>query len=486
MLRWLAWSSYRPALAFYSDSYEYLQAAAELRPPLVRPLAYPLLLRGVSLVGSVDVVPALQHLLGLGLGAAVYALLLHRGCRRWIAALAAAPVLLDAYQINIEQFVLSETLFSVLLLGLLALALYWVRPPLWACAAMGALAAAATLTRTLALPITVLVATVLLARRVGVLRIATYLVAAAVPLLAYASWFSAVHGTFGLERIGNRMLYGKVAPFADCGRLQLSGEARLLCDPPPPTGRSPNYYTWDRRSPAARLSKARKTTPAAHTTYGTFARSVIRTQPLDYAAVVTRDLVPYVLPGRVQRQGDARLLTWQFFTEPQPGYTSSVTPVGFDQSPAQPRLEVASASVLRTYQRWGYAPGPLLALCWLTALAAALWPGGDRRLRLDCLLLAGVGGVLALLPALTVAFDYRFLLPQLVVLPLAAALATRRCSGRRSQAPVWRWRKLDPPRHAAAGHPSRRPPVHGAQPTGTEPVVRTLDSDGTRQAAGDR
>ncbi len=165
VLRVLAWAAYRPALAFYSDSYEYLQAAEQLQPPLTRPLAYPVVLRAVSLVGPVDLVPALQHLLGLATAAGLYALLLRRSCRRWVAALAAAPLLLDAYQIDIEQFLLSETVFSALLLSLLALVLWRPLPSVRACAALGLLTAAAALTRTVALPLGALVLVVLVVQR---------------------------------------------------------------------------------------------------------------------------------------------------------------------------------------------------------------------------------------------------------------------------------------------------------------------------------
>ncbi len=254
-LRATAWVAYRPGLAFYADSYQYLQAAADLSPPLDRPLGYPVLLRGLSLVGPVEVVPAVQHVLGLGAGVGVYALLLRRSCRRWVAALASAPLLLDAYQVNIEQFLLSEMLFSVLLLGLLALVLLQRQPSTVACTAMGVVAAACTLTRTVALPLAVVLAVVLVLRRVGALRVTAYAVAFALPLLGYAAWFSSTYGSFGLERIGGRMVYGKVAPFADCRRLPLVGDARVLCDPPPPSGRSPNYYTWQPSSPAGRCRR---------------------------------------------------------------------------------------------------------------------------------------------------------------------------------------------------------------------------------------
>ncbi len=153
---------------------------------------------------------------------------------------------------------------------------------------------------------------------------------------------------------------------------------------------------------------------------------MIAAQPREYAAAVARDLRHFVSPGRVQRRGDARLVNWRFFTGPQPAYTSDLTPVGFEFVISRPRLDVPKAALLSAYQDRVFMPGTLLAAGWVAALAAAAWPRGPARLRLDRLLLAAVGAVLVVLPALTVAFDYRFLLPQLVVLPVAAALASRR------------------------------------------------------------
>ena len=67
--------------------------------------------------GNLFVVAALQHLIGMGIAVAIYLLCVRYRVPRWLGAAAAAPVLLDAYQIQIEHTVMSETLFEALLVG---------------------------------------------------------------------------------------------------------------------------------------------------------------------------------------------------------------------------------------------------------------------------------------------------------------------------------------------------------------------------------
>jgi hypothetical protein len=62
-------------------------------------------------------VPVVPHPIGLAIAGLIYALLLRLGVRRWAAALAAAPILLDAYQLRFEQYVLSEALFELFLIA---------------------------------------------------------------------------------------------------------------------------------------------------------------------------------------------------------------------------------------------------------------------------------------------------------------------------------------------------------------------------------
>ena len=54
-----------------------------------------------------------------GSAVAIYALALRHGARRWLAAVAAAPLLLDAYELQIEQMIMADAWQQVLLVGLL-------------------------------------------------------------------------------------------------------------------------------------------------------------------------------------------------------------------------------------------------------------------------------------------------------------------------------------------------------------------------------
>ena len=136
-LRVVTQIAYRPAL-LYIDSYRYLGNLHDLDPAQnSQPIGYiALLLRPVLSVGNLAVVAGVQHIIGLGMGVAIYALLVRLGVRRWVAVLAAVPVLLDAYQLQIEQNIMSETLFEALILAAVVL-LLWTRPPPIAALAIG-------------------------------------------------------------------------------------------------------------------------------------------------------------------------------------------------------------------------------------------------------------------------------------------------------------------------------------------------------------
>ena len=126
VLRILVQIAYRPAL-FYIDSIKYLFGAY----PGDDPPGYQLVLRPFLAVANPGTVAAVQHLLGLGMAVALYALLLRKGSPRWLAALATAPVLLDGYQLQMEQTVMPDVLFEALMVAGLVVLLWRPRPQLW-------------------------------------------------------------------------------------------------------------------------------------------------------------------------------------------------------------------------------------------------------------------------------------------------------------------------------------------------------------------
>ena len=157
------------------------------------------------------------------------------------ACIAAAPVLFDAYQLNIEQHILSEAFFTLLVMAALAVLLWRSRPSLAACAGAGVLLAAGALTRSVGVPL-IAPALVFALVRGGPVRTVVLLAAFALPLAGYATWYSSVpNGSFALTDHDGYFLYGRVADFASCNGMRISlAERRVLCDPrPPPSGRIP-------------------------------------------------------------------------------------------------------------------------------------------------------------------------------------------------------------------------------------------------------
>src|SRR6266516_1642042 len=117
ILRGIAQVAYEPALLFI-DSKKYIFGTDFTNTiwGSFDPLGYSLLiLRPILLFGrSLAYAALVQHILGMVMAGALYALMVRRGVYRWLAALAVAPVLLDAYQLNAEQTIMPDVLFETL------------------------------------------------------------------------------------------------------------------------------------------------------------------------------------------------------------------------------------------------------------------------------------------------------------------------------------------------------------------------------------
>ena len=108
-LRVVTQLAYRPAL-LYIDSYKYLTGTGGSDPA-----GYGILLRPLLWAGNLAVVAGFQHLLGLAMAVALYTTLIRRHAPRWAATLAAAPLLLDAYQLQMEQTIMPDVTFEALI-----------------------------------------------------------------------------------------------------------------------------------------------------------------------------------------------------------------------------------------------------------------------------------------------------------------------------------------------------------------------------------
>ncbi len=183
-VRFVAMLGY-PGPLLYPDTSGYVTTALHLAPAGASALR---LFRDVvdaRLLHSLAAVIVIQHLMGLAIGMLGYALLRRRGLPGWGAALAMAPVLLSAYAIQLEHFLLSDTLFALLVMMALVAMMWWQDPPLWACALAGLLLAAAAIVRTQGTPLLIGFAVCMLIRFAGwrtLASVAVLCVACACPL----------------------------------------------------------------------------------------------------------------------------------------------------------------------------------------------------------------------------------------------------------------------------------------------------------------
>jgi len=425
LLRIITQVTYRPALLFI-DSYAYLGNIHALSTSRAEPIGYDIFLRPVLAVGNLAAVTALQHLMGLGMGILIYALLLRLGARRWVAALATVPVLLDAYQLQIEQNILSEVVFEALVLGAVAL-LLWKRRSLSlpVLATAGVLLGMAASVRVVGLVLVVPAALFVLVVGAGgwrrLLQAGVIALTFAVPVGIYVAYNRVDTGQFGINRGDALLAYGRAATIVDCRGLDLPRYELVLC-PKEPLGarRGTDYYAHN--SPY----RDRVVAPPGQTrdtVLRDFARRVFLHQPLDLARAVGIDFAKGFSWPRRTFPRDVPLDWWQFQHEYPTFRRDAVGTIGL-QGGGGPHVTGPLATFLRGYQlSVGYTPGPLLALAFLAGLAGAVGIGSARRsgLRAVCALPTACG-LLLLLGADLFLFSWRYQLPALVLAPLGGAL----------------------------------------------------------------
>jgi hypothetical protein len=443
VLRVAAQLAYRPALLFI-DSIKYLFGAyAGNDPP-----GYELILKVFLRVGTLPMVVAVQHLLGLAMAVALYLILRRRGVPRWLAALATAPILLDAYQLQIEQSVMPDTAFEALIVAGLVGLLWQPRPRAWMVLAAGlALGASATVRQVgeiFILPALVYVLVTVPGWRIKLIKAAALGAAFALPILviSFRNYVAIKH--FSLAPYAAGTIYGRAAAAADCATLTLPPYERALCPSASQQARGPDWLDHGAASPIKYVAP-----PAGmhHVPMAAdFSRRVFEQQPLRMASAIGRDAVKLFAVQRVTFPGDTSVTRWQFqraFPLYPPYITDAHGHLRFAQlNPAgkvkviakgrrfrdQPAVNQGLAGFLRAYQLGGgYPPGPLFLLTALAGLAGTLGAlrrrasAGQRATATACLL-TFLSAVSVLLASDLFEFSWRYQLPVLVTLPPAGAL----------------------------------------------------------------
>jgi len=189
-----------PAIWFGGDSASYLSTALYHVPGVSRLSGYGVFLFVLRPFHSFAVITAVQHLMGLAIGVMIYALLRRYGLPGWGATLAAVPVLLDAYQIQLEHLILPSATFGFLVMVAITLTLWWRgRRPLWATVAAGLVLAAGATLWPVGLPVLIVFLLYLALHRVGWRAFGAAVLACAVPLAGYVLWFHSVYGRYAFS-----------------------------------------------------------------------------------------------------------------------------------------------------------------------------------------------------------------------------------------------------------------------------------------------
>jgi hypothetical protein len=465
VLRVLAQVAYHPAL-LYVDTLKYLYNAW----PAADPLGYKVILQPILFAGDLGTVAAIQHLLGLAMAVGIYALLVRRGLPRWLGALAIAPVLLDAYQIQMEQTIMPDVWFEAFLVAALVLLLWWPEPAIGVVIACGLiLGASATIRQVgeiLFLPALLYLAAATTARKRAMRNALALLVSFGIPILAYSGIWYLHAGRFQLSDEGS--IIGRLDASANCATLVLPADERPLCPTHRQQARGIDWLEHKPGSPLKHFPVPRGKTRAD--LIGGFESAVESQQAVRVIGGILGDSLKLFSPTKSALPGVTPIARWRFQTT-YPKYLPEINTKANGQivlgiqvvvtrpfrfHPLNPaygghaQVNRPVAAFLRSYQiDGGYTPGPLLAIFALAGLAGSAIAfggrafagrrGGEARerqvgsLALGCLLFFG-SAVGILLVSDMFEFSWRYQLPALVTLPPAGTLgiwAARRLLAKR-------------------------------------------------------
>ena len=444
-LRVLAQIAYRPAL-FYIDSMKYLFGAY----PGNDPPGYQILIKPLLDVADPAFLAAFQHVLGLAMAVVLYLVLQRRGVPRWLSALATAPILLDAYQLQIEQTIMPDVMFEACIVAGLAALLWHPRPRtaliITGGLFLGASATARQVGEILILPALAYLLVALPHWRRRLTQGAILCAAFALPILAASFRNSVVIHNFGLAPYAGGSIYGRMAAAADCATLRLPAYERALCPAAQQQRNGPDWLDHQLGSPIKSFQA-----PAGMSNgevVSDFAHRVLVQQPGRVLTAVGKDALKLYAVHRATSPGDTPISRWQFQASyPQyPPYMTirggqvlfkSFSPEGAVRwtwsaqgfGGGSPAVITQLASFLRGYQLGGgYTPGPLLALATLAGLAGTVSLArrhatpAQRHAAQACLLMF-TSAAAVLLVSDAFEYSWRYQLPALITLPPAAALA---------------------------------------------------------------
>lgn len=426
LVHFAAWMAYYPGL-WYSDSVSYMDLAVHGGISPTRQMAYPWIARALIAVGGqtdgvLAFLTATQHIAALVVGVLTYAMLRKLGVVKWLALVGAGVFMFDAFSLSVEETILSESFYTLCLVGSFALIVLFRRDQR-ALFFSGLLLAGAVWLRSaglFAVPAwAIYVVWSTRAWRPALLAAS----ALALPLLIYMTLYWQATDVFGFTQTKGWFMYGRVAEIANCKTADIPPGTRRLC----PKRRHPGaaWYIWDWHSPAWKMyGRAPGGSPDTLERFdrklGKFAFAVIRDDPLAYGKLVAQDFGRFFQPGLMKR-GDNDDLTTTFGRHDAPNQlrlpSTALAMRTFDNYVTE---RYWPAPVLDRYSRVVHLPRLPLGLLLLAALAGVAIPVTRRKIEhpAEVAALSGAAFCVLLGHAMTSDFAVRYMIP---VVPLILA-----------------------------------------------------------------
>ena len=483
LLRLITILGYPGALFFYGDSYVYLGAALRPQPNLSKVTGYSFFLRLLLPFHSLTLVATLQHLMGLSVAVMIYVLLRRNGVSKLWSTVATLPQLLDGYIIEDEHLVMTETLFTFLLMIAILIVLWKPRPAWWSLLIAGVLVGCASVVRTDGEVMLAVIPLFLLVRGWswktvrGWLMAITFAVGSVLPLAAYEGWFhdyypQPQYHAYETSLAQGFFLWGRVSSFVNCAVIKPTGEEAKICPTDAIVDRTPpGNFVWENDYiHSSKLNpEFSPVTIASNKLLTDFAIKAIEKQPLQYVKTVVKDVgLSFGIP-RIAYPGPGTTYYYSFHLH----YVVAPTATSKGYSTLPPKTKTWIGTNVRTenaysdwlayghqapgvvnkvfavpilvYERVVFTWGPLLALIFLVGLggvisvSASAWRRGQglraalsfrtlRSVRLHwsprgTSMLPWVTAVaLLVVPIMVADFDYRYLIPAIPFACMAAGL----------------------------------------------------------------
>jgi hypothetical protein len=378
----------------------------------------------------------IQHVLGLGAAALLYAAVVRIGAPRWAALLPLSVVALSGDQLFLEHGIFTEALW----MPALALAMYLLARAVsapdarrWLVAGGVALACAALVRHvSLALPFVLAVWAALSLPGDTSTRL-KYAAAVLLPALVVGAAYFVVakpiaDGYTGLFENQGVSLYGRVGQFADCKKFEPPQGTEHLCSAIPPEARpGPFFWTFGAQSPIRTRMAFDAYDSDDQRTLSRFGRAAILGQPLDYAQAVGEDFARFFVPGlgtpRPDSGSSADQMSFESAVPAAQGVTGDQLAIQYEQAYDGVGSGIALPSVrsaLGTYQSLFRVHGPIMLL--LIALSfAGCWLGrGAMRAGASLFLVSAL--VTLAFPPLFSSYDVRYAVPPANLLAAGAAI----------------------------------------------------------------